>query len=329
VILLWRRIGQDGVVAESRPAVERGALGAWCGRWLGALPVAELFESGHLSTVLGLRLADGREVVVKVRPAEPRLAGCAAVHRVLWTAGFPCPEPLVDLRPLEGYAATAEALFPDAGQPPPPGELARLSAAGLARLVELAPAPRSVPSLTPSPSWTGWDHAGPGLWPAPEDLDADLNDYPEPRWLDRVAAAVRDQLRGHAGEPVIGHGDWHPDNLRWHGARLIAVHDWDSVICQPEPAIAGLGATSFVGIESTARLAGVEDSAAFLDAYQHARGCRWTAADYAACWAAGLWQRVFDAKTQSLDGDPEKILTRREARARLQRAGLGPGLADD
>jgi hypothetical protein len=74
-------------------------------------------------------------------------------------------------------------------------------------------------------------------------------------------------------------------------------------------------------------MASVEDSAAFLDAYQQARGCRWTSAEYAACWAAGLWQRAFDAKTCSLNGDPEQILTRPEARARLRLAGLNPDLA--
>jgi hypothetical protein len=98
------------------------------------------------------------------------------------------------------------------------------------------------------------------------------------------------------------------------------------VICQPEPAIAGFAAVSFRGIEPPC-LAGVADSAAFLDAYQRARGRRWTSADYAACWAAGLWQRAFDAKTRSLDGDLEQILTRHEARARLRLAGLDPGLA--
>ena len=53
-------------------------------------------------------------------------------------------------------------------------------------------------------------------------------------------------------------------------------------------------------------MASVEDSAAFLDAYQQARGRRWTPGSYAACWAAGLWQRVFDAKTRSLGGDAGK-----------------------
>jgi Phosphotransferase enzyme family len=266
-------------------------------------------------------------VVVKVRPQRSRLAGCAVVHRALWTAGFPCPEPLVDLQPLNGYAATAEALVPEADEPPPDRELAARSAAALARLVELAPDPGSVPSLAPSPSFAGWDHTEPGLWPALEDRDIDLNDRPEPRWLDRVASAVRDRLRGHGGDPVIGHGDWHPENLLWQGPTLIAVHDWDSVIGQPEPAIAGLAAVSFLGIEGPPRLATVDDSAAFLDAYAQARGLHWTPGDYSACWAAGLWQRVLDAKTESLDGDPEQILTRPEARARLRLAGLDPDLA--
>ena len=315
------------MVPESRrPVVAPDALAGWCTRWLGAPPAAELFEAGWLSTVQGLRLTDGREVVVKVRPGAPRLAGCAAVHRALWAAGFPCPEPLVDLQPLDGYAATAETFVPDAGQPPPDSELPALSAAALARLVELAPDPGSVPSLAPSPSWAGWDHAGPGLWPAPEDRDVDLNAYPEPQWLTRVAAAVRDRLRRHPGRPVIGHGDWHPENLCWRGRHLIAVHDWDGVISQSEPVIAGLAAAGFRGLGGPSGAASVEDSAAFLDAYQQARGCRWTAADHAACWAAGLWQRAFDAKTLSLDGDPEQILPRPEARGRLRLAGLDPGI---
>jgi Phosphotransferase enzyme family len=319
------------------------ALADWCTRWLGARLAAKLFEAGNLSAVTGLRLTDGREVVVKVRPSMPRLAGCAAVHRALWRAGFPCPEPLVDLEPLTGFAASAEVLFQDADEPrggelPAPSaggfsasglSTAVLSAGGLARLAELAPDPGSVPGLTPSPSWVAWDHAEPVLWPALEDRHVDLNAYSEPRWLDRVAAAARDLLRAAPSDPVIGHGDWHPENLRWHGSELLAVHDWDSVICQPEPAIAGFAAVSFLGIEAPRELATVADSAAFLAAYQQARGCHWTARDHSAFWAAGLWQRAVDAKSQSLDGDAEQVLTRHEARARLHLAGLSPDLVAD
>ena len=55
---------------------------------------------------------------------------------------------------------------------------------------------------------------------------------------------------------------------------------------------------------------------------------RWLGAPPAAeLFEAGLWQRTFDAKTRSLDGDPKQILTRHEARTRLRLAGLNPDLA--
>jgi hypothetical protein len=49
---------------------------AWCRRWLGADPVEVLFRAGHLSEVTGLRLADGRGVVVKARAPSARRRGC-------------------------------------------------------------------------------------------------------------------------------------------------------------------------------------------------------------------------------------------------------------
>jgi hypothetical protein len=61
--------------------LEGGAgVRAWCQQQLGAEPVEELFRSGHLSLVVGLRLADDRRVVVKARPAAARVAGCVAVQ---------------------------------------------------------------------------------------------------------------------------------------------------------------------------------------------------------------------------------------------------------
>lgn len=305
------------------PKLRAEEVAAWCARWLGSPPARVLFATGTLSSVTGLRLGDGREVVVKVRPYASRLQGCAAVHRALWTAGFACPEPLVDVRQLNGYAISAEALVPDADEPPPDSELATLSAAALARLVDLAP---HATDLAPSPSWVGWDHDEPGLWPMPENRDVDLNTVAAPKWLDRVAAAVRDRLRNHAGNLVVGHGDWHPENLRWKGRELVAVHDWDSVIRQPEAAIAGFAAVSFCGLEKPAPHAEI---VAFLDAYQQARGRRWSADEYAVCWAAGLWQRAFDAKVRSLDGDPEQVLTRDQARSRLSLSGLDSDLVAD
>ena len=49
------------------PVVETASLTAWCKMHLGSPAESELFRTGHLTRVIGTRLADGREVVVRVR----------------------------------------------------------------------------------------------------------------------------------------------------------------------------------------------------------------------------------------------------------------------
>ena len=67
------------------------ALGQWCMRWLGSAVSEVLFEAGSLSAVVGVRLADDREVVVKARRSVPRLQPAYAVHRHVWQCGYPAP----------------------------------------------------------------------------------------------------------------------------------------------------------------------------------------------------------------------------------------------
>jgi len=74
---------------------------------LGSLPAKVIFKSRYLSAVIGLRLADDREVVVKVRPDSPRVAACVEVQRRLFQAGYPCPRPLAGAAPFGGDVATA------------------------------------------------------------------------------------------------------------------------------------------------------------------------------------------------------------------------------
>jgi len=42
---------------------------------------------------------------------------------------------------------------------------------------------------------------------------------------------------------VLGHADFEAQNLRWHGRRVWAVPDWDSLAWQPEAALAGAAIT--------------------------------------------------------------------------------------
>ncbi|HEV8174706.1 MAG TPA: hypothetical protein VGP91_13775 [Actinoplanes sp.] len=66
-----------------------------------------------MSEVLGLRLADGREVAVKSRPDQNgREATCVEVQRILADQGFPCAAPLTGVTVGEGTAIHAEQWRP-------------------------------------------------------------------------------------------------------------------------------------------------------------------------------------------------------------------------
>ncbi|WP_186315942.1 hypothetical protein [Catellatospora sichuanensis] len=96
------------------------------------------------------------------------------------------------------------------------------------------------------------------------------------------------------------------------------MHDWDSVISAPEPVIVGLAAAVWPA-GAVHRAATVAESAAFVEAYQHAAGQRWSAEQVQGSWAAGLWVDAFDAKKLALDANP--WLSPDDAEERLRRAG--------
>jgi len=300
------------------PAVDAASLAAWCEVHLGSPAESELFRTGHLASVIGTRLADGREVVVRVRPAAPRIGACSEVQRRVFSSGYPCPQPLAGPAPLGGYEATAETCISGGVRLPDSGRAPRPFAAALARLVHLAPRPGQVPSLAPAPAWAAWNHGQGGLWPWPEDLDVDLNEVPGPAWIDAAGRAARQKLQEGRDQAVIGHGDWITDNLRWHGDRLLVAYDWDSLIADSEAVIAGLAAAIYL----YPALATVTETHDFLGAYAAARGRPFSPGELQRCWAAGVWTRAYDAKQEQAAGRPVTLLTPGEAHERLGRAGM-------
>lgn len=298
------------------------SLGAWCETALGAPPAEVVLRTGNLSQVLVVLLADGRQVVVKARPFEPRLRGCAAVQRSLAAAGFPCPVPLAG-PDLEGTLAVSAETFVGVGVQRDVAPGPEAFAALLARLVAAAPVPGVVPSLAPSPPWNGWDHDGAELWPDRDDEGRNLNRVDGPAWVDRAAADVRRLLLDYRAPACVGHGDWESQNIRWRGGEATAVHDWDSVIAQPEAAIVGFASAVWTKQSKPEDVATVEQSAAFIDAYERAVGVRWTPPDRQAAWAAGLWVRLFDARMEAASGDGRSLdRLSGEIAQRLERAGL-------
>src|SRR5215470_10236204 len=106
------RSSDNGRVAFEVPAVDPASLATWCELHLGSPVAEELFRGGHLTQVVGARLADGREVVVRVRRSETRVAACAEVQRRLFESGYPCPRPLAGPALFGDYEASAESYVP-------------------------------------------------------------------------------------------------------------------------------------------------------------------------------------------------------------------------
>ncbi len=279
-------------------------LDRWCRQYLGEPPDRVLFRSGFLSEVIGVELTGGLRVVVKARPFEPRIVGCVQVQRALADAGFPCPEPLTPATRVDGMTVTAETEM-SGGSPRPTDAGAAPFASLLARLIASAPAVTAVPNLTPSPPWAGWDHAGRRLWPDLDEHGHDLNLVDVPRWVDDAARLVRDRLTSTLEPGWIGHGDWEPQNIRWSGSDALVVHDWDSVIAQPEAAIVGLAAAMWAREDGSDPIASVAQTADFITSYQRAAEHAWDASQIRDAWAAGLWVGLTFAKQDAAEGGSE------------------------
>jgi Phosphotransferase enzyme family len=278
-----------------------GLLADWCLQYLDASLEHVLFRAGYVSEVVGVELSSGLHVVVKARPFQPRIAGCLRVQAELARVGFPCPQPLTAATRVRDLTVTAETAVPG-GRLLPPDEGAAPFAALLARLIKSAPMPASVPDLAPSPPWTGWDHPGLRLWPDLDEHGHDFNTVTGPEWIDDAARRVRERLTSVPRRVCIGHGDWESQNIRWTDRDPLVVHDWDSVIAQPETAIVGLAAAVWSREGRPDQSASVAQTADFISSYQDFAGREWGASEIRDAWAAGLWVRLFDAKQVAAEG---------------------------
>ncbi|MBS9534287.1 phosphotransferase [Mycobacterium sp. M1] len=308
--------------AHLAPALTDARIADWCLANLGSTPRQRLFERHHLSRVIGLALVDGRRIVVKVRPDHPRLDGCYQVQRHLAATGFPCPRPLTPPVRVGALAVSAETYV--AG-----GRIIRFSdarpelfARALARLISSTEGLAESVDVSPSPPWVSFESGSSRLWPQPDDVEGDLNDPRLSGWIDDVARKARERIARHSGRRVYGHGDWYAANIPCRGDRIHTVHDWDSVVREPECVIAGVASAIFPGTGAPGEVASVAQSDAFLRAYADERGVKRSTDDMQICWAASVWTRAFDAKKEMLRGGDILALDRQEATERLRRAGV-------
>jgi hypothetical protein len=295
-------------------------LPAWCLDHLGGEPAEVLFQLRQISMVFGLRLAGGRDVVVKARADDGRAVSCVAAQARLAERGFPCARPLTPVAGAGALAVHAEEFRPG-------GEVLRGDSPDVAvryaevfawLMAELAGV-TVVPPL-PNPRWVRWDHSDSGVWPAIGFLDT-RDQSVVPAYAVEVAERARGRILA-AGLPcVLGYADFEAQNLRWHGQQVWAVHDWDSLAWQPEAALAGAASGAFASA-GPPTLAPIESSEAFLAAYQGIRGRPFTVVEQEIAWAASLWPAAHNARWEALHGDPPVSgdALRDQAAERLRRA---------
>jgi aminoglycoside phosphotransferase (APT) family kinase protein len=299
----------------------RDWLAPWCEDHLGSAPAQVLFTSSQLSVVFGIRLRDGREVVVKARSdPKDRIDSCLQAQEHLAAAGFPCPRPITAPTAVGDLTVHAETLILG-------GDLLRGSSGDIARkcadvfawLMALLE-PLQIPPPLPNPYWLRWEHQGTWLWPDVPWLDGrDQNKVPD----FVVAIATRSAKRLHSASlpHVLGHGDFEAQNLRWKDCKPWAVHDWDSLAWLPEAALVGAASGVFTSTEAPV-LAPLESSEAFLSVYQDRRGRRFTREEEEIAWAASLIPAVHDARDEALLPRPPITTTplSQQAEERLRRA---------
>ncbi|MCO1574306.1 phosphotransferase [Crossiella sp. SN42] len=299
-------------------------LPVWCVDQLGDEPVGVLFEVRSISAVFGLRLAAGRNVVVKAREDDGRATSCVAAQAQLAERGFPCARPLTSAVSVDDAAG---ALAVHAEEYRPGGELlhgdspevavryAAVFAWLMAELVDVTLAPP-----LPNPRWVRWDHPESGVWPAIRFLD-ERDQSAVPGYVVDTAERARERMLAADLPCVLGHADFEAQNLRWRDGQVWAVHDWDSLAWQPEAALVGAASAVFPKT-GPATLPPIDSSEAFLVAYQDLRGRRFTAAELEVAWAASLWPAAHDVRWEALHGDPPGSgdALRAQAAERLRRA---------
>jgi len=252
------------------------------------------FFSVSVGATYGVLLRDGsrRAVKVNVLFEDPvYFADLQRLQSALRERGYPAPAPVR----RSGAVVVEEWLdagaFRDGHEP----EVRQAMAVELARFVELSTATgirprrpflRSAGSNSP--------------WPKPHNA---LFDFEATRagaeWIDEIAAAARSVEE--AGPEVVGHMDWAVKHVRFDDElRATAVYDWDSVTSDCEAFVAGTAAAAFTYTEElphpVPRWPALEESEAFLEEYERARGAPFAAPERRAARAACVYLVAYAAR---------------------------------
>ena len=278
-------------------------------------PEAEevFFFSASVGALFGVRRRDGSRVAVKVNKLFDDPAYFEQVQRLqgaLAAGGFPAPRPVrrVGTVTVDGWLETGS--FRDAHEP----GVRTAMATTLARFVEVATAT----GLRPRREFLRPAEA---LWPRPHNVLFDFEATAAgAEWIDELARAAL--VREACGREVVGHTDWSAKHVRFdESLRPTALYDWDSVTVDREPVIVGTAAASFTYTEELGHPVvmwpSLDETLAFVDDYERARGAAFAAAERLAVGAACVDLRGYAARCTHAVGGDARLLALDEFAAAL------------
>ncbi len=117
-------------------------------------------------------------------------------------------------------------------------------------------------------------------------------------WIDDFArrALAHDTL--HA-PPVLGHGDWRVEHLRFDSGRIVVSFDWDSLAMRREVELVGIAAFGFTADwsrEGQRRTPRWHDIEAFVADYEQIRDEPLTSAERAAVFSNVVYTLAYGAR---------------------------------
>ena len=300
--LVFGEADEDGA-CELLDAICRSAVGSGID--------AKLFGETSVGIVFGLRLTDGRRIVVKAHQPRERIDFLLAVHDTqtkLHAAGFPCPLPLAAPRALGLAHATFEELvdegtFEDARDP----IIRRPLAETLAWHLELTRQFRL--PLGFDGSWRVWDATN--VWPT--EAHSPIFDFVATsegaEWIDDIAGVAKQRFV--AGDLQVGHSDWSAKHFRFVDGSVRIVYDWDSLSVESEEQLVGTAAGTFTAnpvLHDGAYMPPAPDEVrAFVDEYSAARRSALTGAQRLSIHAAATYIVAYTARCEHALGQYGKF----------------------
>jgi hypothetical protein len=287
--------GTDDPLAIAR------AIDDLCRRELGSGVAEGLWHQSSIGAVSGVRLGDGRRVVIKGHQPERRIEWLREVVRVqahLASHGRYATTVHAGPAPLGRGLAVVEAMVDggetkDAHVPAIRRALARALHDVVATCRPLvAGSTLTAQLLTDPPQGT--------LWPTPH---SKLFDFAATaagaEWIDAVAREARSRM-APAGEVVIGHGDWRAEHVLFVGEQPVAAFDWDSLCKEREPALVGYTAHAFCADwtknERIPPAPTLEEARAFVRDYEESRGSAFDGDERRLCAAAFAYSCAYTAR---------------------------------